>query len=208
MGSYYYITTAPSVLNAVATWDAKRAAFHAQRIKLGQMFGGDASPMYSSSDNYVGGVKLSADRELDVHWRRPDEYGYRALRNAAKPEKSTPKEARAALKLEHERLVAQWKEHCPARISKDVGLYYVSECIKCGWVGSSGELTEDDAQCLQPVSDEHCWGDTDEIGADGKPFTKTQQVHMCGNSVSPPPMTAFARANDPWRVAERQTEAA
>ncbi|EPJ90647.1 DNA cytosine methyltransferase [Pseudomonas sp. CFT9] len=36
-------------------------------------------------------------------------------------------------------------------------------------------------------------------GADGKPFTKTQQVHMCGNSVSPPPMAALARANDPWR---------
>lgn len=26
---------------------------------------------------------------------------------------------------------------------------------------------------------------------------KTQQVHMCGNSVSPPPMAALARANDP-----------
>ncbi|MHA6127089.1 DNA cytosine methyltransferase [Pseudomonas fluorescens group sp. PF-1] len=38
-------------------------------------------------------------------------------------------------------------------------------------------------------------------GADGKPFTKTQQVHMCGNSVSPPPMAALARANDPWRLA-------
>lgn len=47
-----------------------------------------------------------------------------------------------------------------------VGMYYVSECIKCGWIGSSGELTEDDAQCLQPVGDDHCWGDTDEIGAD------------------------------------------
>ena len=47
-----------------------------------------------------------------------------------------------------------------------VGLYYVSECIKCGWIGSSGELTEDDAQCLQPVGDDHCWGDTDEVGAD------------------------------------------
>ncbi|OZY42211.1 DNA cytosine methyltransferase [Pseudomonas fragi] len=45
-------------------------------------------------------------------------------------------------------------------------------------------------------------------GADGKPFTKTQQVHMCGNSVSPPPMAALTRANDPWRVAERQAEAA
>ena len=45
-------------------------------------------------------------------------------------------------------------------------------------------------------------------GADGKPFTKTQQVHMCGNSVSPPPMAALARANDPWRRAEALKEAA
>ena len=36
-------------------------------------------------------------------------------------------------------------------------------------------------------------------GADGKPFTKTEQVHMCGNSVSPPPMAALAKANDPWQ---------
>ncbi|MCO7516447.1 DNA cytosine methyltransferase [Pseudomonas guariconensis] len=36
-------------------------------------------------------------------------------------------------------------------------------------------------------------------GADGKPFTKTDQVHMCGNSVSPPPMAALARANNPWK---------
>ncbi|MBF8679895.1 DNA cytosine methyltransferase [Pseudomonas fulva] len=35
-------------------------------------------------------------------------------------------------------------------------------------------------------------------GADGKPFTKTQQVHMCGNSISPPPMAALAQAKDPW----------
>jgi DNA (cytosine-5)-methyltransferase 1 len=46
------------------------------------------------------------------------------------------------------------------------------------------------------------------IGVDGKPFTITQQVHMCGNSVSPPPMAALAQANDPWRTAERQSEAA
>ena len=45
-------------------------------------------------------------------------------------------------------------------------------------------------------------------GADGKPFTKTQQVHMCGNSVSPPPMAALARANDPWRAAQREAKAA
>ena len=45
-------------------------------------------------------------------------------------------------------------------------------------------------------------------GADGKPFTKTQQVHMCGNSVSPPPMAALARANDPWKKTEQQQQAA
>ncbi|EPN38256.1 C-5 cytosine-specific DNA methylase, partial [Pseudomonas syringae pv. actinidiae ICMP 19095] len=45
-------------------------------------------------------------------------------------------------------------------------------------------------------------------GADGKPFNKTQQVHMCGNSVSPPPMAALARANDPWRISTQHQVAA
>ena len=45
-------------------------------------------------------------------------------------------------------------------------------------------------------------------GADGKPFTKTQQVHMCGNSVKSPPMAALARANDRRRVVEHHAEAA
>ncbi|MFF3699687.1 MULTISPECIES: DNA cytosine methyltransferase [Pseudomonas] len=43
-------------------------------------------------------------------------------------------------------------------------------------------------------------------GADGKPFTKTEQVHMCGNSVSPPPMAAIAKANDPWKPPAIQPE--
>src|SRR5690554_451557 len=43
-------------------------------------------------------------------------------------------------------------------------------------------------------------------GHDGRRFTKSEQVHMCGNSVSPPPMAAIARANDPWR--ERLARAA
>jgi DNA (cytosine-5)-methyltransferase 1 len=45
-------------------------------------------------------------------------------------------------------------------------------------------------------------------GADGRKFTKTEQVHMCGNSVSPPPMAALARVNDPWRKSTTQAEAA
>ena len=36
-------------------------------------------------------------------------------------------------------------------------------------------------------------------GHDGRRLTNSEQVHMCGNSVSPPPMAAIARANDPWR---------
>lgn len=43
-----------------------------------------------------------------------------------------------------------------------------------------------------------------EHGHDGKPLSKTDQVFMCGNSVSPLPMAAIARANDPFfnRVAK------
>ncbi len=38
-----------------------------------------------------------------------------------------------------------------------------------------------------------------ERGHNGQRFTLSQQVHMCGNSVSPNTMAAYARANDPWR---------
>ncbi|HBO4168724.1 DNA cytosine methyltransferase [Pseudomonas aeruginosa] len=36
-------------------------------------------------------------------------------------------------------------------------------------------------------------------GHDGRVFTLSQQVFMCGNSVSPNTMAAYARANDPWK---------
>lgn len=119
MSSYFYKTSAPSVLAAVKAWDAKLADFHAQRGRLGQVFGAEASPMFSGNDSYVGGMKLGDSRDLDVHWCRPDQYEFRALRTSAKPERGATKEARAAYSVEHERLRAQWKEHCPARISKD-----------------------------------------------------------------------------------------
>ena len=38
-------------------------------------------------------------------------------------------------------------------------------------------------------------------GHDGREFTKTEQVRMVGNSVSPPVLAAIAAANDPWRHA-------
>lgn len=119
MSNYMYKTSAPAVVAAVNAWDTKRAAWNTQRAKLGQVFGRDTSPMRSGRRSYVGGVKLSASRDLDVHWCRPDQYGYRALRSSAKFAKGTPKEARAAQVAEHERLLALWKEHCPASIDMD-----------------------------------------------------------------------------------------
>ncbi|MBK5008433.1 hypothetical protein IAE33_000293 [Pseudomonas sp. S60] len=47
-----------------------------------------------------------------------------------------------------------------------VGLYYPAQCRRCGWVGSSEELTEDDAQCTRDIGDRLCLGDCDELGRD------------------------------------------
>ena len=47
-----------------------------------------------------------------------------------------------------------------------VGLYYPAQCRSCGWVGSSEELTEDDAQCTRDVGDRLCLGDCDELDRD------------------------------------------
>ncbi|MGG2672253.1 DNA cytosine methyltransferase [Pseudomonas aeruginosa] len=45
-------------------------------------------------------------------------------------------------------------------------------------------------------------------GHDGREFNLSEQVHMCGNSVSPNTMAAYARANDPWKLRRRQQVAA
>ena len=119
MSNYMYKTTAPAVVATVIAWDAKRATWNTQRTKLGQVFGGETSPMRSGSRSYVGGVKLSTSPELDVHWRRPDPYGYRALRSSAKTPKGTQNDERVAQVVEHERLSSLWKEHCPASIDQD-----------------------------------------------------------------------------------------
>lgn len=81
--------------------------------------------------------------ELEVHWRRPDKYGYRALLITAKPERGAIKEARTIYKAEHDRLSALWKEHCPKRISRIMhGRKLVSTGAACGWhEESSSNLT-------------------------------------------------------------------
>lgn len=117
--SFFYKTKSPKVLAEVRAWDERKAAWDAQRRKLGQAFSADASPMYSGSRNYVGGIKLSAHASLDVHWCRPDQYGYRALRTSPKHAKGTGKEVRATEKAEHQRLLDLWKKHCPPSIDQD-----------------------------------------------------------------------------------------
>lgn len=64
-------------------------------------------------------MKISASKDLDVHWCRPDDHGYRLLHTSVKIPKGTETDTRADLKAEHERLRALWVEHCPARISMD-----------------------------------------------------------------------------------------
>ena len=43
-----------------------------------------------------------------------------------------------------------------------VGRYYMAECERCGWLGSSSELT-DDCQCTREVDGAYCLGHTLEV---------------------------------------------
>ncbi|WP_246237912.1 hypothetical protein [Pseudomonas akapageensis] len=117
--SYFYKTESATVLAAARACDNKKAAWNAQREMQGQAFGGAASPMYSGSRNYVGGIKLSANTRLDVHCSRADKYGDRALRRAAKHVNDSDKEVRAAEKVEHQRSLDLWTERCPDVIDQD-----------------------------------------------------------------------------------------
>lgn len=117
MSSYFYKSQSPATVSIVREYAVAREAFNAQRIALGKLFGGPVASMRGITSHFAGGVKLSDSRELDVHWCRPDDHGYRALRTAAKLAKGTPKDQRAAIRTEHERLRSLWREHCPERLS-------------------------------------------------------------------------------------------
>lgn len=117
MAEYFYKSNEPATVAIVREFYAQKDIFLARLAVLGSMFGGKVAPMRDVDSNYAGGVKLTSGREHDVHWCRPDDHGYRALRAAAKPGKGIPKEERAAIRAEHERLVAMWNEHCPKRLS-------------------------------------------------------------------------------------------
>lgn len=117
MSDFFYKSNAPATVAIVRDFYVQKDIFLAQLAVLGSMFGGKVAPMRDVDSNYAGGVKLSGGAELDVHWCRPDDHGYRSLRAAAKPGKGISKEDRAAIRAEHERLIALWNEHCPKRLS-------------------------------------------------------------------------------------------
>ncbi len=114
---HHYKSTAPATVAIVQELFQAKAELHAKSAKLGELFGGEIAPMHDITSHFAGGVKLSAEKALDVHWRRPDEWGYRALRSKPVIPKGTEKKDRAAIRAEHERLLTLWRENYPARVS-------------------------------------------------------------------------------------------
>lgn len=117
MSEFFYKSSEPATVAIVREFYAQKDVLIAQMTVLGSMFGGKAAPMRDLTSHYAGGVKLNGGIELDAHWCRPDDYGYRSLRSAAKLAKGMSKEDRTASRAEHERLVTLWAEHCPKRLS-------------------------------------------------------------------------------------------
>lgn len=117
MADYFYKSNEPAAVAIVRSFYVQKDAFNALLVALGVHFGGKVAPMRDLTSHFAGGVKLAGGSELDVHWCRADEHGYRSLRSAAKLAKGLSKEDRAAIRAEHEHLVALWAEHCPGRLS-------------------------------------------------------------------------------------------
>ena len=113
---HHYKSTAPATVAIVQELFQAKAELRAKSAKLGELFGGDIAPMRDMTSLYAGGVKLSADKALDVHWRRPDDWGYRTLRSAPVIPKGTEKNERADIRAEHERLLNLWRDHYPPQV--------------------------------------------------------------------------------------------
>lgn len=114
---HHYKSTAPTTVAIVQELFQARAELRRKAEMLGELMGGKVAIMHTATRFYIGGVNLSYDRALDVHWRRPDDFGYRALRIKAQPAKGTDKAQRAAIRAEHERLLTLWRENAPESVS-------------------------------------------------------------------------------------------
>lgn len=113
---HYYKSEAADVVAIVQEFYQAKGLLNERMVALGKLFGGPVAPMRDITSHFAGGVKLSASRELDAHWCRPDEHGYRSLRQKALPPKGITKEQRAGVRAEHERLRELWKTNCPPRL--------------------------------------------------------------------------------------------
>lgn len=119
---HHYKSTSPAAVAIVRELYQAKAELRAKSAAFGELFGGDIAPMRNVTSLYAGGVKLSAAKALDVHWRRPDEHGYRNLRAQAVAPKGIDKKERAAIRAEHDRLLTLWNENYPASV--DVHRYW------------------------------------------------------------------------------------
>lgn len=117
---HYYKSQNPDVVSVVLDFYEAKAELAEQLTALGKLFGGAIAPMHDVTSHFAGGVKLPADTALDAHWRRPDDWGFRSLRVAAKPPKGITKEQRADIRAEHERLVDLWRDNCPERLNTHI----------------------------------------------------------------------------------------
>lgn len=109
---YFYRSEHPDTVAIVQDYHRQLGALRMATERLGEAMGGQISLLRNSTAVRPSGVKLSADKALDVHWCRPDQFGYRTLRVNAKTA-GIPQEQRAAVKAEHQRLAQQWKALCP-----------------------------------------------------------------------------------------------
>lgn len=114
---HYYKSEDATVVAIVQEYFQARDQFHQQLLVLGNVFGGKVAPMRCLTSHFAGGISLPADRALDVHWKRPDDHGFRSLRQNASIPKGLSKEKRAQIRAEHEHLHAKWNEHRPPRLN-------------------------------------------------------------------------------------------
>lgn len=136
--SYFFATQATGAVSIVEKFYSRKDVFLTALEVLGQQIGGQVAPMQDITSNFAGGVKLGAGQGHDVHWRRPDDFGYRSLRVAAKLPKGSTKEERAAARAEHQRLLDIWNTYCPGRLSihdswKELGIN-TGNLMLCGGI--------------------------------------------------------------------------
>lgn len=113
------VTRDRAVVQAIKAWEAQVEAFEKAKQRLGNLLRGTPVSFTWLQGRFIGGVQLIGGVELDRHWRRPDRYGARTLRLRARIPANLKLLTPATIHDKHERLLAIWRQHCPARIDAD-----------------------------------------------------------------------------------------